>query len=322
MQVKRYHAPNVQDALRAVREDLGPDALVISTRVVAAPGPRGWFGRRVVELTAAVTRTTVPEIRQRSGAPASRDTWADEAARRLAERLTAADVARPPHHDAAAAPGPAATGDPSDRLPTAMKRLSPFTAGDRAYAPVEVFVGAPGSGKTTTLAKIAARERARTGVRLGLATTEASRLAAVEEMRLHADIIGSPLAVARSAYELQTLLETASVPVLVDTDGRATPQGTGGDVLRLVSAWPDARVHLVIAADMPLPALHAAYERYADGRPARAVVTRIDRAASIDGVASFLRERRLAVSYLCAGPRVPEDLLLMTTSGSRMRWSS
>src|SRR5918994_1131232 len=53
MHLKRYRRETVKDALRAVREDLGPNALILSTRMVSARGVRGWFGGRVVEVAAA-----------------------------------------------------------------------------------------------------------------------------------------------------------------------------------------------------------------------------------------------------------------------------
>ena len=69
MHLKRYQRQTVQDALRAVREDLGPEALVLSTRLVAAPGPRGWFGRQYVEITAAANRPTVTAERHSAAEP-------------------------------------------------------------------------------------------------------------------------------------------------------------------------------------------------------------------------------------------------------------
>ena len=52
MHLKRFRQQTMKDALRAVREDLGPDALVLSTRTVPVPGVRGWFGATEVEITA------------------------------------------------------------------------------------------------------------------------------------------------------------------------------------------------------------------------------------------------------------------------------
>jgi flagellar biosynthesis protein FlhF len=131
MHLKRYQAQTVQGALRAVREDLGPDALVVSTRMAAAPGPRGWFGRRVVEVTAAGGRTPMPENRH----------------------------AAPPEPELAA-PLPPVAARPVILARGLRERLAQLVALDDAYAPIEVFVGPPGVGKTVTIAKIASQERA------------------------------------------------------------------------------------------------------------------------------------------------------------------
>ena len=64
MHLKRYQRQTVQEALRAVRADLGPDALVLSTRLVTTAGPRGWPGKRLVEVTAAADRPAVTADRQ------------------------------------------------------------------------------------------------------------------------------------------------------------------------------------------------------------------------------------------------------------------
>src|ERR1044071_8701350 len=62
MNLKRFQRPTVREALAAARESLGPQALVLSTKLVAAPGWRGWTGQRVVSLTAAPDHE-VPEQR-------------------------------------------------------------------------------------------------------------------------------------------------------------------------------------------------------------------------------------------------------------------
>src|SRR5438128_7785651 len=68
MHLKRYRRENVQEALRAVREDLGPHALVLSTQVVRAAGVRGLMGHRDFEVTAAVDRPAVSARRHKEPA--------------------------------------------------------------------------------------------------------------------------------------------------------------------------------------------------------------------------------------------------------------
>jgi len=313
MHLKRYQRQTVQQALRAVREDLGPDALVLSTRLVQAPGPRGWFGGRFVEITAAADRPSVTDDRhlQASLDPSPEHRRSHDG---IVARLEAAGLETGLAQQVAAAhPTHTRRGASLATLcATLAKELAPLVAVDDRYAPVEVFVGPPGVGKTTTIAKIAAQERACRGRRLGLVAADGFRVGAVEQLRIYAHLLGSPLSVARTPYELQTTLESATVPVLVDTAGRSHTDEGAEDMLRVVATRSDVRTHLVLAADTPLPTLQKVVDRFATANPSRVVLTKVDEAGSLASLVSFLRERQLRLSYLGTGQRVPDDLQIAT----------
>ena len=62
MQIKRFEGKDMQEALRRVREELGPDALVLSTKTLRkGRATFGRFARSTIEITAAVARA----VRQR-----------------------------------------------------------------------------------------------------------------------------------------------------------------------------------------------------------------------------------------------------------------
>jgi flagellar biosynthesis protein FlhF len=328
MHLKRYQAQTVQEALRAAREELGAHALVLSTRLVAARGPRGWFGRRLVEVTAAADRTIVPDDRQESASAASRLRRdrpattlgqagdAGRATREIAARLTATGLDAGLARTVARAHPPDRRRGASARGLTATlaEQLAPLAAtdDDDGYAPFEVFIGPPGVGKTTTIAKIAAQELARRGNRLALIAADGFRVGAVEQLRLYANVLDSPLTVARTPYELLTAMDAAATPVLVDTAGRSPADDASGDMLRLVASRSDARCHLVAAADTPPSALSRILDRFACVRPQRLVLTKVDEAASLAPVVALLKERGMRLSYLGTGQRVPDDLEIAT----------
>ena len=76
--------------------------------------------------------------------------------------------------------------------------LQPIVAADADYARYEVFVGPPGVGKTTTIAKIAAQERAVNRRTLSLVAADGFRAGAIEQLRSYAEIVGAPFRVART----------------------------------------------------------------------------------------------------------------------------
>ncbi|MCG8333811.1 MAG: flagellar biosynthesis protein FlhF [Proteobacteria bacterium] len=58
MQVKKYTASNMQEAIKQIKEDLGPRAIIISTRKVRkGSGAFGMFGKQILEVTAARDET-------------------------------------------------------------------------------------------------------------------------------------------------------------------------------------------------------------------------------------------------------------------------
>jgi flagellar biosynthesis protein FlhF len=314
MQVKQFRQATVREALRAVRADLGPAAVVLSTAMVPARGWRGWLGLREVQLSAGVTGAAAPgrpaaNLRRPADTSASRD---GIVARLLASGLTrsmadaVADQMSPSEH----------RGASLRELQRALAvHMEAFTAGDEPYARVEVFIGPPGVGKTTTIAKIAAQERALRGRTLGLVGADAFRAGAVEQLRAYAHIIGAPFRVARTLEDLDQAMTRGRNTLLVDTAGRSPQDGGLRELRRLLGNRRGVRTHLVMAADTSVPSARRILDAYYDARPDRLVITKVDEAESLAPLLSVLTERRIPVSYITAGQRVPEDLDRATAAG-------
>jgi flagellar biosynthesis protein FlhF len=171
-------------------------------------------------------------------------------------------------------------------------QLASLAIEDEPYARAEVFIGPPGVGKTTTIAKIAARERARRGQLLGMVAADGFRSGAVEQ---------------RTADELQAALNSRQT-LLVDTAGRSPRDAAVRDVLQVLSKRRNVRTHLVVPADTSASAARRIFDLYREARPERLVVTKLDEAETIAPLLGLIRDQRLPVSYVTAGQQVPEDL--------------
>lgn len=310
MQVKKFRQPTVKAALRAVREELGPQALVLSTEAVTASGWRGWVGLREVQVTAGIG-ATLPPVRPAASQSRQADTPATD---HLVARLLASGLDRSMADGVAKLiPASSVRGASLKELRAALAvQLEDLAQPDSIFSRVEVFVGPPGVGKTTTIAKIAAQERARKGRPLGLIGADGFRAGAVEQLRTYASIIGAPFRVARSIEDLEQAINNGRHALLVDTAGRSPHDGGLRDLRRLLGTRRSIRTHLVLAGDTSANSARRILDAYYDARPDRVVISKVDEAESLSPLLAVLRERSIPVSYITTGQRVPEDLAAAT----------
>ncbi len=196
----------------------------------------------------------------------------------------------------------------------------------RAEDPVEAggtyaFVGPTGVGKTTTLAKLAARavlHRGRDSV--ALISTDRFRIGAQEQLRNYARILNVPLHIARDETHLAQLLEAVSDRhlVLIDTSGMSQRDFRMMQKLEaLMGAGEAVKLLLVLSANAQYPALEDVKKRFA-GLPLHGtVLTKLDETVLLGGgLAALVRPlagvdgepRRLPLVCAGVGQRVPEDL--------------
>jgi flagellar biosynthesis protein FlhF len=174
---------------------------------------------------------------------------------------------------------------------------------------VIALVGPTGVGKTTTLAKIAARALLEAKKRVALLTVDTYRIGACDQLARYGEIMGAPVLVARDRGELLRAHERVKDAdlVLVDTAGRSSAE----DVARqadLVRAIPRIQLHLVVSAATGALELGAVGERYRSLQPDRLIFSKLDEAAGRGAVLSAAVRVGRPVSCVADGQRVPEDL--------------
>ncbi len=176
---------------------------------------------------------------------------------------------------------------------------------------VLALIGPTGVGKTTTLAKLAANLKLKEGHRVGLITLDTYRIAAVDQLRRYADIIGSPLRVVSNVEELRSAVAGLSDMdfVLIDTAGRSPNDVMKLNELRelLGSINPDD-VHLVLSSTCCQDDVELAFQRFSDVRVDKIIFTKLDEASHVGMVLNVCNKVNKALSYVTTGQEVPNDI--------------
>jgi len=321
----------MREALERVKSALGPDAVILGTRSLPAPGLGGLAGRQRVEITAAPPglATPAPRVRRRRAETASAAAPAAQAETpalpqhlypyyvQLVQNEVAAELAARLVRQAATRVTDGPHIEPTvlrAALRDYIAQLLPQAGGIdlSAGTPRRVaLVGPSGSGKTTTLAKLAAHFKLRQRRRVSLLSLDTHRLAAHEQLRRYAEVIDVPLHTAQTIAEVKQCRQAlADVDVLlIDTPGVGLrEQGRFARLATLLRAARPDETHLVVPASLAPEVQVRVAQSFAPLGVARAVLTRLDDAVGFGVVLNVVQRLNLGVSYLTTGQNVPNDI--------------
>ncbi len=177
---------------------------------------------------------------------------------------------------------------------------------------VVALVGPTGVGKTTTVAKLAARFALRHGYQeVALITTDSYRIAAYEQLRTYGRILGVPVRVVKNSEELSSALETFRHKrlVLIDTAGMSQRDvRLAGQFKTILAGKPKIKSYVLLAANVQGNGLNEVVNTFKYLKPDGCILTKLDECVSLGGVLSVVIKQQLAVAYLSDGQRVPEDI--------------
>jgi flagellar biosynthesis protein FlhF len=385
MKVKKYTASTIKEALAKIRQELGEDALIISTREMT-----GTLGRKFVEVTAAADDKTEP-AGARSGSPLSSTgleeqivrnrvllseslkplkeelfhirsmvnemrrqqekaenveqlqtemkdlkrlftvltrqakldvtTDFDEPVKELYKRLLTNEVEESLSYQLVDMLN-SRLSDEEKKNPLAVRKRmrEMFTRLVLTAKPVALnnqrpyvmaFVGPTGVGKTTTIAKLAARCSLQMRRRVCLITIDTYRIAAVEQLKTYARIMNLPILVCYSVSEMRKAISENrdSSLVLIDTAGRS--QADAEQVKDLRTYFADDRdidVLLVLSATTKNNDLRDITKRYAPVGVRKLVFTKLDETTTYGPILNESVRTRMPLAYFTTGQNVPDDI--------------
>ncbi len=383
MKVRTFHVASMHEAIRSIKETLGPDAVILSTkRVRSWDNGFGLLGGSMLEVMAAIEddaavpesapilgdddrsapmiapAPTVPAEESRfqktlQGAIEKRDDQPRKTSgqpsfipQELPRTMKSSDAIRDSHsttfqsfqrvyEDLLAQGVEHATAEAClrelretlveqgtsqrnsslqllrtvllDRVTTAGPLLS--TAGEQKIA---LFVGPSGVGKTSTIAKLATHYGIVEQRSVALITMDTYRPAAVEHLRLYAEVLGIELAVAASCEEARAAIAQAREAelILIDTAGFNPYEPIAAQRWRgLVNGALPMEVHLVMAAGTRVPDIVVSTSQCVDVPSLRLLFTKLDETTGYGGIFEATHRTGIPLSYWGTGQRVPDDLV-------------
>ncbi|MDX5332618.1 MAG: flagellar biosynthesis protein FlhF [Gammaproteobacteria bacterium] len=390
MKIKRFFAQDMRQAIRLVREEHGPDAVILSTRraeggieiisaidfdqdtvhamagVAPEPAPAPWefsldeeddrlpamAGARADEAPTSLAELTA----RREAAPArleaparpekevvwsqdpaivamrqelesmrgllqdqlSQLAWGDYARKhplkaQLLRRLSRLGLATPLAREVAE--GLAGVTDPDEAWRLALAQLvrrTPVTDDTLlAHGGVVALVGPTGVGKTTTIAKLAARFVQRHGRgHVALVSTDSYRIGAQKQLMTFGQILGVETHNVNSPEELDGVLRRLAGKklVLIDTAGMSQRDVRLAQQFGSIAANPLIRTYLVMSANTERAVMEETVAAFRQVRIDGMVITKIDEAVTLGASLSVAIGNGLPIAYVSDGQRVPEDL--------------
>jgi flagellar biosynthesis protein FlhF len=349
MQIKRFEAQDMAQALRLIKTEFGPDAVILSAKTLKnAYGNFGFLKRPRVEVTAA-TDTPNPEAKKRTfssqrftlkelvGKRRAHHTFGQEG-ERLQQKRNVEDLA--PLRQCLIAQGVKeeiarelveemawerllSKSPRNDELKSCLIRtleekgicVERVRIGKEKQK-IVAFVGPTGTGKTTTVAKLAAvASQSNKQRKVGVITLDNQRIGGVEQLRIYAQIIGIPFGSVADNKGLKYVLKRFKNIELILIDTASVSLRNEGEIAELRRSLKEIRdleTHLVLSATTKESDLEDLTDRFEAVPIDRLLFTKLDESISYGNILNQAFRMKIPMSYFTNGRGVPEDIEVAT----------
>lgn len=186
--------------------------------------------------------------------------------------------------------------------PTPMRENSPL---------VIVLTGPSGTGKTTSLAKLATNKKFYGGKKVAMLTADTYRVAATQQLGTFSEIADIPMEIVHSPRDIAKLLKRHrdKEVILIDTAGGSQfNEKMLGELKNLLQAADPDEVHLVLSVNTKPKDMAHAIKRFRTGKNMRLLLTKFDETLTFGSIVSVARNSEIPLSFLTFGQEVPEDI--------------
>ncbi|RLB96599.1 MAG: protein FlhF [Deltaproteobacteria bacterium] len=348
MKVKKYKGSTIQEVVNMVRRDLGPEALILSTRKIRE-GEMASSSRceELFEISAAAEESS-GDLKT----PASnRSSFTSLKSELMTIKEMILLLSRSGHLMEAFRTNPAAIDiyvkllrsgiaesnvqlflekagvfkenglEPTTRLyERVLKEIlntvdveDPFNNG--AGQKVAAFIGPTGVGKTTTIAKLAADLSLKQKRSVGLISIDNYRVGAAEQLKIYARLLGIPCFSAFSSADLQFALRRMGEKeiILIDTAGQSHyDMERMEEMHRLIGSTRAISSHLLLSAVTGEPEMGQVAKNFGILNFISYIFTKTDETKARGVIINQILRSRRPISFVTTGQRVPEDIFKAT----------
>lgn len=308
MLLKRIEAKTLPEAIERVRIECGADAMVVETK----PTRNGY-------VVVAGRKETATPSRDQAGSTSFLSKWT-RGFRPLAEKATDFGISKTILHAVERAllgtrvelsrPGDPALPNLASRVLSALVHHEPRVESSDGFQTI-ALVGPTGVGKTTTLAKLAARAKDR-GERIAIITLDTYRMAAVEQMRTFAELLDVPFSVATSANDVRRAIDDniQADRIYIDTTGKSPRCRESLPMLESTLRAVGANTLLCMAAGTRDRDSNIVLDAYDSMGIDAVCLTKWDETVAPGESLAAVVERGLKLSHLTIGQEVPSDIVV------------
>jgi flagellar biosynthesis protein FlhF len=192
-----------------------------------------------------------------------------------------------------------------------FRQMSIATQSNFSNQKVIALVGSTGVGKTTTIAKLAARMQLTDKKRVALVSMDSFRIAAADQLRAYSKILDCPFT---EVSDLQDLSEFVTKfydydLIFIDTAGRSSKHLSQMEQLRQLSSMPfPVHFHMVLSASMKQRDLDETLKAFRTVNPQSLLFTKLDESWSFGEILNTNITSKIPLSFFTTGQKVPEDL--------------
>lgn len=176
---------------------------------------------------------------------------------------------------------------------------------------VVALVGPTGVGKTTTVAKLASEQVLKHHRKVGLITVDTFRIAAVEQLKVYAKIMGVPITVVQNRAELDLAIKNYHDVdvVFVDTGGRSQRDELQmSEIYKLFGESKNIDVFLTLSSTTKDSDLSEITRIFSEINLSGVIFTKLDESTAFGSLFNHAIRFKLPIAYLATGQKVPEDI--------------